>query len=222
MTIHEFDPDRYDFHAIIEDYLDAPNLSMLESDVEPDPEEDASIYKQMERSTPHQKLYEHLNSDEGQRFYDTYEQFIAEVVRPLFDESILYQRKPTHRIHFRNGSGASRFHKDSDYGHNRAEINFSVPQTRAYGTNTFWIESEEDKGDYEPIVMDVGEFVEFKGSYLRHGAKKNESGRTRVSFDFRVMRESEAPAEIVDTANWDDDADEDEIMQNAHDFVRCE
>jgi len=221
MQIHEFDASRYNFHEIIQDYLDTDDLASLESDVDPDPNKEASIYKQMERSTPHQRLYEHLNGPEKERFYDTFEQFVREVVRPMFDEPILYQRKPTHRIHFRNDVGEVYYHKDTDYGHQPVEINFSVPQTKAFGTNTIWIESEEDKGDYAPIEMDVGEFVQFNGANLSHGAKNNQTEATRVSFDFRVMRVSEAPEKLVDTSSWDDEDVDDEIMQNAHDFARC-
>ena len=33
----------------------------------------------------------------------------------------------------------------------------------------------------------VGEFVKWDGANLKHGNKINDTGNTRVSFDFRVM-----------------------------------
>jgi hypothetical protein len=221
MTIHTFDPDRFNFHEIIRDYLDTENLATLESDVDPDPEGEASIYKQMEQSSAYERLYDHLDGPEGDRFYDTFERFIREVIRPKFDEPILYQETPTHRIHFRNDVGEVYYHKDTDYGHHPVEINFSVPQTRAFDTNTIWIESAPDEGDYAPIEMDVGEFAQFDGASLRHGTKNNSTGQTRVSFDFRVIPASQKPQQIVDTSSWEEGAEDDERMQNAHRFARC-
>ena len=221
MTIHEFDADRFNFHEIIQDYLGTDDLAGLESDVDPDPDGEASIYKQMERSSDYERLYDHLDGPEGDRFYDTFERFIREVIRPKFDEPILYQETPTHRIHFRNDVGEVYYHKDTDYGHKPVEINFSVPQTRAFNTNTIWIESAPDMGDYAPIEMDIGEFAQFNGANLSHGTKNNSTGQTRVSFDFRVIPVSEAPDELVDTSSWDDEDLDNELMQNAHDFARC-
>lgn len=221
MTIYDFDASRFNFHEIVQDYLGTDRLADLRSDVTPDTEENASIYKQMERSSAYKRLYEHLNGAEGARFYNTFEAFIQEVIRPQFDEAILYQQKPTHRIHFKNDRGEARYHKDTDYGHKPEEINFSVPQTPAFDTNTIWIESEADQGDYAPIDMEVGQFVRFDGANLSHGAKNNQTGHTRVSFDFRVMRISEAPEELVDTSAWDASDADNPLMQNAHDFALC-
>ena len=66
-------------------------------------------------------------------------------------------------------------------------MNFFLPFTRAYGTNTIWVESEEDEGDYKPMNIKYGEFVQWDGSNLSHGNKKNITQTTRVSVDFRVM-----------------------------------
>jgi hypothetical protein len=175
----------------------------------------------MEQTLPYVKLYAHLESEVGQKFYSIYEDFIRHEIRPLYPEPIFYQKKPTHRIHFKNGSGASRFHKDSDYGHNPAEVNYSVPQTPMFGTNGIWIESEEDKGDYEPMEMEVGQFAEFKGAFLKHGAKQNQTGQTRVSFDFRVMPKSEAPDVFTDKSSWKDKDGDNPLFENAHDFALC-
>lgn len=222
MTIHSFDASRFNFHEIIQEYLGTSDLAGLQSDVEPDKDGQASIYKQMERSTAYRRLYEHLEGDAGERFYQTFTDFVQNVIRPQFDEPILYQRKPTHRIHFKNDVGEARYHRDTDYGHKPVEINFCVPQTSAFDTNTIWIESERGREDYEPIEMDLGEFVQFDGANLSHGAKNNQTGQTRVSFDFRVMRMSEAPDALVDTSSWDEEDMDNERMQNAHDFARCE
>jgi hypothetical protein len=229
MKILDFNKQQYNFDQIIQEFIESNDLSDLEAErkeedrKEEDRSEDQnSIYKNMEQTSHYQNLYEKLDGEEGERFYDLYKDFIRQVVRPMYDEPIFYQKKPTHRIHFKNGSGASRFHKDSDYGHNRAEVNYSVPQTAMFGTNGIWIESEEGKADYNPMEMKVGQYAEFKGAYLKHGAKENESGQTRVSFDFRVMPQSEAPDVFTDKSTWKEEDKDNPLFKNAHNFALCE
>lgn len=223
MRILDFDKTQYNFDQLIKDFIGADDLKALEADLkdESDSDNDNSIYKNMEQTSSYKKLYEKLDSEEGKQFYKLYQDFIKNVVRPMYDEPVFYQKKPTHRIHFKNGSGASRFHKDSDYGHNRAEVNYSVPQTPMFDTNGIWIESEEDKGDYRPMEMEVGQFTEFNGVYLKHGAKHNETGQTRVSFDFRVMPQSEAPDLPTDKSSWKEEDKDNPLFQNAHNFALC-
>ena len=65
-----------------------------------------------------------------------------------------------------------------------------MPLTSAYGTNTIWAETEEDKGDYQEIQANYGECVEWSATKLTHGNKQNKTLVTRVSFDFRVIPKS--------------------------------
>ena len=69
-------------------------------------------------------------------------------------------------------------------------MNYYVPLTKAYGTNTVWAETEEDFGDFKDICSSYGECVEWEASKLTHGNKDNLTSITRVSFDFRVIPES--------------------------------
>ena len=65
-----------------------------------------------------------------------------------------------------------------------------MPLTNAYDTNTMWVESEEDKGDYTPVNSTYGDLIQFDGANLSHGNKKNITNQTRVSIDFRLQMES--------------------------------
>ena len=223
MRILDFDKERFNFHEIIKDFIGNGKLTDLEAEKSGNGDSTSanSIYKNMEQTSAFNRLYEKLNSNEGRRFYTLFESFIQNVIRPMYNEPIFYQKKPTHRIHFKNSSGAARFHKDSDYGHNRAEINYSIPQTPMFGTNAIWIESEEDKADYQPMEANVGQMAEFKGAYLKHGAKQNQTGQTRVSFDFRVMPKSEAPEIFTDKSSWDEEDKDNPLFKNAHNFALC-
>ena len=87
------------------------------------------------------------------------------------------------------------WHKDKDYRDlswalKVKETNYYLPLTSTNTQNTIWVESEEDKGDYKPILATYGECVEWDASNLTHGNKQNISNKTRVSVDFRVIPES--------------------------------
>ena len=68
------------------------------------------------------------------------------------------------------------------------EDNFYLPFTNAFDTNTIWAESEEDKGDFAPMNCNYGECIQWDGCNLTHGNKINNTGKARVSIDFRVIR----------------------------------
>ena len=66
-----------------------------------------------------------------------------------------------------------------------------MPLTNAFDTNTIWVESEEDKGDFAPMNCNYGEIIQWDGSNLSHGNKLNKTGKCRISVDFRVIKKSE-------------------------------
>ncbi|MEX0966936.1 MAG: hypothetical protein WD077_06840 [Bacteroidia bacterium] len=221
MKLLKYDLEKFNFPALIASFLNVESLADMKAEKNEAIKNENSLYKNMEQSKWYKLLYSKLNSGEGEAFYEMYEKFIQEVIRPQYPEAIFYQARPTHRIHFSNGSGISRFHRDSDYGHNLAEVNYSVPQTPAFDTNAIWIESEEGKADFQPMNMQPGQYAEFKGCSLMHGARKNETGATRVSFDFRVMPVSAAPDVYTDQSKWSEQDKQNPLFLNAHQFVIC-
>ena len=52
-----------------------------------------------------------------------------------------------------------------------------------------WHESIPGMGDWKPLEIDNGQFLIGYLNQCRHGNKINDTGKTRVSFDFRVMPE---------------------------------
>ena len=126
---------------------------------------------------------------------ELYLKFLETVIKPRFGEEIIYQELPDIRIHLPENLAVGEFHKDKTYrdvkwAEEVNELNYFVPLTRAYDTNTMWAETEEDKGDYIPFNSDYGECTEWHGSHLTHGNKINKTDVTRVSFDFRVIPKS--------------------------------
>jgi len=174
----DYDKDKFNFRKIIEDMLQTAYLEKIHL------EENYDIFiKGTDQSTKWHSLY-YQNLD---KIIPTYEKFIYEVIKPQFGENIVYQKTPTFRTQLINNLGVFEFHKDKQYQHNQEEVNFFLPFTDAYDTNTIWVESEEDKGDYSPINANYGKVVMWNGCHLSHGNKLNTTSNTRVSCDFRVI-----------------------------------
>jgi len=136
----------------------------------------------------HKLFYSRLKND-WPEFEKLYDDFMRGVVYKEVQEEFIYQKWPTLRIHVTNNWATPEYHRDSQEGYNHplGEINFLLPLTRCYDTNTLWTESASDKGDFAPVKMEWGDLVTFNGSECRHGNKINDTPTSRVSFDFRVL-----------------------------------
>jgi len=132
---------------------------------------------------------------------DTFDDFVTQLIIPhlksrLIKNNIIpesstvkfyYQRPPTLRIQPGPARARVNRHKDKDYGHQNGELNFWIPLTNRLDTGVdLYVESIEDKGDYEPLKTDVGYASSFFGSGCSHFVNENKSQFTRVSLDFRV------------------------------------
>ena len=142
----------------------------------------------------HKKFYEKIWET---NFFDLYLEFLKTEIFPRFDEDVLYQKIPTFRIQVPNNLGVAAFHKDKDYSHGEDEINIFLPLTDAIGNNTIWVESKEDLGDHSPMDALYGEYYIWNGANLSHGNQINDTGKTRISIDFRVLPLSKYNEDIV-------------------------
>ena len=135
---------------------------------------------------------------EGRKLYSRFEEvylaFIHEVVAPgLGGGHVQYQRAPT--IRFMVPAEYNSFpdkpttplHNDMDYHHQPSELNFWLPLTHVWDTNTLWVESEPGLGDLHPLNLDYGQYCRFYGNQCRHRTFPNRTGKTRVSLDFRAV-----------------------------------
>jgi|TARA_R110000824_G_scaffold356866_3_gene544140 ectoine hydroxylase-related dioxygenase (phytanoyl-CoA dioxygenase family) len=176
----------FPFKEKLQNIFNTNDLTTLNEDVQ-------VLTREKDQSTKYHKLfYRWIRNPDIINLYD---KFINEIVRPLYNEQIVYQAIPTFRIMYSNNVAVGEFHKDKHYRDEKwaakvKEDNFYFPFTDAFETNTIWVESEEDKGDFEPINCKYGELVRWDGSNLTHGNKINKTGRTRISMDFRVIKYS--------------------------------
>lgn len=178
----KYDIKKYPFKQIIEKILENNNLEKLHEIKQYDIFEVAKESK----TIWHPKYYSKFQSE----IYPLYIKFLEEIIKPHFGfKNMVYQKIPTLRIHLHGNVGVGGWHRDKDYNHTQGEINCWLPFTNAYGTNTIWMESEENKKDYKPYEVSYGEVLIFDGVNLYHGNKTNEEKQTRISFDFRVVDE---------------------------------
>lgn len=181
-----YSTETFPFRNLLQDLFEVEDLALLNDEVE--------VFKrENDQSTRyHKAFYEWARTD---LFEQLYGNFILNVVKPLYNEQVVYQAIPTFRVAYPNNIAVGEFHKDKHYrdvtwADEVDEDNFFLPFTDAFDTNTIWVESEEDKEDYAPIECKYGEIVQWDGSNLKHGNKINTTGRCRVSVDFRVMKYS--------------------------------
>ena len=119
-------------------------------------------------------------------FINLYKEFIKYLRDDYFEFDIIYQSKPSLRIHYPEYTSYGIFHTDSEYNHPNSEINIWMPITETKNTASMWIEQSIGKKDYKPVNMNFGEMLIFN-SKLMHGNKVNEENYTRISMDFRVI-----------------------------------
>jgi ectoine hydroxylase-related dioxygenase (phytanoyl-CoA dioxygenase family) len=111
------------------------------------------------------------------------------------DEDIIYQKWPTFRVHLPNNLAVGAWHTDAEFNHPEGEINFILPITRMFESNTVITESEPGLRDFKQVELEPGELFVFNGNKCMHGNLPNKTGSTRISLDFRVLKKSDYSSE---------------------------
>ena len=187
MKKYAFNTSTYNLRTVVEEYLGNADLENLHvTDKFKGELTSAKGDYGDQKQALHRKFYNQMDSDT--RFIVTYKKLIKEIIQPIFKEEIYYQKFPTFRIHQPDNICVFKWHRDMDFGHSEHETNVYLPITKAYGSNTIWAESKQDKKDYAPMEADYGQLIVWQGARLEHGNKANETGQPRVSFDFRVLK----------------------------------
>lgn len=188
-TIYRYDTARFPFKSIIDSHfmkhLDVPSEDLHKlGDRRLFPA--GIVTPGTDNNTPlHDILYTVFS---GESFLPAYRKFVEFLQGPIGEE-LIFQKKPTFRIHLPGNLSVGDYHRDRDYGHPLEEINVWLPFTQARNTATIWMESAYDKGDFRPAELGFGEYLIFD-SGLKHGNEINKEGYTRVSMDFRVIPKS--------------------------------
>lgn len=199
-----YDINIYKFRELISKIFDCDNLSKIHEKID---------FNEMSRKSI-SDTHNFQQSDYHQIYYKNfleirpiYEKFLLEVIKKEYNnQNIIYQTTPTFRFHFPNGLSVGMFHKDKDlrdkeWHESIKEDNYYLPFTNAYGDNTIWYETQEDKFDFIPMECDYGQVIKWDGTNLTHGNKINTTEETRISIDFRVSTEDNFKNSIKKSKN---------------------
>jgi hypothetical protein len=148
----------------------------------------------------------HRFIDNNSSFNKVYYTFVNEYIKPMYrnkDNKIIVQKTPNLRISFPNLTAIGKheyesedeaiigLHKDADFGHHREEINIIIPITQMFETNSLYYEpyteSNSSYHDYINLHLNTDEFFVEKLNNLLHFNKRNITGLTRISLDFRII-----------------------------------
>jgi ectoine hydroxylase-related dioxygenase (phytanoyl-CoA dioxygenase family) len=175
----QYDTQRFPFKERILSILEEESLEDLHKANEID-----RLVRETDQSTKWHKLY---YSNFSEKVQPLYLELVSNLAKSFNYQELIFQRIPTFRVQLVNNIAVGEWHKDKTYNHGISEVNFWMPFTDAYDTNTIWIESKEDLGDYMPYSVKYGEILVFSGANLHHGNKTNLTEISRVSMDFRMV-----------------------------------
>jgi len=179
-----YDTKKYPFRNIISEILEISEAGNLLEDLHKLEHYDLLVREKDQSTIWHKRYYAKYK----EQFLPTYLELVKELKEQLGYAEIIYQAIPTFRVQLAEGNlGVGEWHKDKTYNHGTSEVNFWMPFIDTNDTNTIWMESKEDKGDYRPYKVNYGEILVFSGANLHHGNKPNEGTESRVSVDFRLV-----------------------------------
>ena len=184
MKILKYDTEKFNFKELVQSVYGC-DLDALDS-------EDAKANLTLGSDTKtslHKKFYEKVDAG-WDEFKNTYVSFVRDFIHPMFeDDTLIYQTLPGIRFCRPGAKAVYKWHCDGDpeHKHPSGEVNVFLPMTDCFGTNTMWYESIPGMGDFKPLEMKYGEVFIGYLNKCRHGNLDNTTGKTRVSFDFRVV-----------------------------------
>tara|TARA_R110000737_G_scaffold352281_2_gene397621 strand:- start:758 stop:1462 length:705 start_codon:yes stop_codon:yes gene_type:complete len=184
MKVLEYSTQEYDFHSLVRPLFDC-ELEELDSE---EVKSDLTLGKDTHTSF-HKNFYQAIDAG-WPEFMNLYHSFLSEVVHPLFeDDTLIFQKYPGIRFNRPGAKAVYKWHSDGDRDHKHplGEINIFLPITKCSGNNSMWHESIPGMGDWRPLEIDYGQFLIGYLNQCRHGNKTNDTDKTRVSFDFRVI-----------------------------------
>jgi hypothetical protein len=152
--------------------------------------------------------------DKNTIFNETYYHFLRTQILPLFpnETKIVVQKTPNIRFSLPENAAIGfdpkdpdnivGLHCDNDFGHHETEMNFVVPITSMFDTNSIYYEphlnSNIDPLQFENLILHKYEFVQAYFNKIRHCNRINKTNKTRISFDIRVIPYSKYQENLSD------------------------
>ena len=163
----------------------------------------ARAFQAAGRRVPSAAMPTHFGDQKGgeddarhRAFLHAFRRFVHQVVIPCCGGTarrVLCQVPPTLRVALPGAPATISLHSDARYPkHMPEEVNWWLPLTPCFGSNTLWAESSPGAADFRPMTLGSGECLVFHGYACRHYTLTNTTETSRVSFDWRVV-----PAELL-------------------------
>jgi hypothetical protein len=143
--------------------------------------------------------------DNTSDFEYIYFNFVQCHIKPFFpnETNLVVQKTPNIRISFPELTAIGQhkelshddevigIHCDNDFGHSEEEINFIIPITDMFDTNSIYFEpilnSAVCHSEYNNLNISPDHFFIGYFNKLKHYNKINKTGKTRISLDFRII-----------------------------------
>lgn len=177
LQVLQYDTNKYPFRELVAEILQVP-------------EEQLQALHTTRCTEPLRQWQSMRSEPVGRRFTELLELFVSGFVSQHMGNSgmhLAYQKRPTFRAVPPSNQAVGIPHCDSEYHHPPAEVNWWLPVTDVYGSNTLHTETYPGSGSLVPMELEYGQVLRFYGNKCWHRTFPNTTEHTRVSFDFRVL-----------------------------------
>ena len=145
----------------------------------------------------HKTFYKYLKT-EGEKMQKMYDDLIKDVTLPYLGlKEALVQKFPSFRIQLPGNKAVAKMHNDNSLGHPIGEVNFTYSFTDMYDTNTIYIEEMPRSKMFVPMNMKANNNICFNGNLCMHYNEINDTGKSRMSMDYRILPLEYKPKEDV-------------------------
>jgi len=188
MITKSYDKQKYPFSKIISNLFEISNLENVH-ELYWEVSEGEKLDQTNEADTPFHKKYYNKLKEGWPELTKIFNYFIEEEISKTIKGPFLYQTMPSFRVQVPKQKAVSNWHYDADYkhGHPDWEINIQIALTEAKNTSATWVESVPGLGNYTPINLNDDQYCIFNGNRCVHGNFLNQTNKSRVSYDFRII-----------------------------------
>ena len=194
--VSKYDTKKYDFRFFAKDCFDTTNLDMVH---ENNPTYD--VFKEFGPDVQtwyHETFYKYLKNENGKRMQKMYDDLIKEVILPYLGlKEALVQKFPSFRVQLPGNKAVAKMHNDHSLGHPIGEVNFTYSFTDMYDTNTIYIEKMPRSKMFVPMNMKANNNICFNANLCMHYNEINDTGKSRMSMDYRILPMEYVPKEDV-------------------------
>jgi hypothetical protein len=186
VNILQYNNDKYDLRPFARDCFKIDKLDEVHLN---NPNYDKFVeFKTDVQTWYHKTFYSYLDSKKGESMKLLYEELIVDVILPYLGiKEALVQKFPSFRVQLPDNVAVAKIHTDHSLGHPIGEINFTYTFTDMKDTTAILIEKMPTLNKFVKIEADENNIVSFNANLCKHYNEVNDTGKTRMSMDFRIL-----------------------------------